>query len=160
MSHYSDHWPNVQSVQPVPLVGELPQGEPEPVPVTVSAMIAKLRNGVREQAAMLQRVLIPDHWSALQSLVAQGDTAFTFPSNLWAQIVFDFALAYCLPGAEREALIAAQVPLYYGRIAGMVYEATGMDSDTFERAVVQAQAAVFEKLKPELVQRWVKAHIA
>lgn len=160
MGHYADRWPNTQSVRPVPLVGEPPQGEPEPVPVTVSTMIAKLRKGVREQIAMLQRILIPDHWSALQNLVAQGDTAFTFPSNLWAQIVFDFALAYCLPGIEREALIAALVPLYYGRVAGMVYEAEGMDSDTFERAVVQAQAATFEKLKPELAQRWVQAYIA
>ncbi len=160
MGRYADRWPNIQSVQPVPLVGELPQGEPEPVTVTVSAMIAKLRNGVREQAAMLRRILIPDHWSALQDLVAQNDAAFTFPSNLWAQIVFDFALAYRLSGVEREALITALVPLYYGRVAGMVYEAAGMDSDTFERAIVQAQAAVFEKLKPELAQRWEKARIA
>lgn len=45
-------------------------------------------------------------------------------------------------------------PLYYGRTAGLVVESQGMDSDTFEREVIQAQARAFEALKPYLIERW------
>jgi hypothetical protein len=154
MARYADQWQTVRSALPVPLVGELPQGEPEDVPVTVSAMIAKLRAGVHEHETSLQQALSPNHWRALQNLAAQNDATFTFPPDIWAHVVFDLALAYNLPDAERQALIAALVPLYYGRVAGMVRQAEGMDSGTFEREVVQAQANVFERLKPELAQRW------
>jgi len=154
MARYAGKWQAVQSAQPAPLIGALPQGEPEEVPVTVPAMIARLREGMRDHAATLQQVLPPDRWRALQNLAAQDGQAFTFPSETWARSVFDLALAYNLPGAERPALIGALAPLYYGRVAGMVRQAEGMDSATFEREVVQAQASVFERLKPELTQQW------
>ena len=154
MARYADQWQAVQSVQSAPLIGGLPQGEPEDVPVTVSAMIAKLREGVREHEVTLQQVLSSDRWRALRDLAAQDDQAFTFPSETWARSVFDLALAYHLPGAERQALTAALASLYYGRVAGMVRQAEGMDSATFEQEIVQAQASVFERLKPELAQRW------
>ena len=154
MARYADKWQAVQPVQPAPLIGELPHGEPEDVPVTVPAMIAKLRAGVHEHEMPLQQALSPNHWRALQNLAGQNDAAFTFPPDIWAHVVFDLALAYNLPDAERPALIAALVPLYYGRVAGMVRQAKGMDSATFEREVVQAQANVFERLKPKLTQHW------
>jgi len=53
--------------------------------------------------------------------------------------------------------MAAMVPLYYGRTAGLIKEARDMNSAEFEQQVVQAQATVFERLKPELVRRWAEA---
>jgi hypothetical protein len=45
-------------------------------------------------------------------------------------------------------------PLYYGRTAGLVVESQDMDSATFEREVIQAQARTFRELKPRLIERW------
>jgi len=45
-------------------------------------------------------------------------------------------------------------PLYYGRTAGLVVESQDMDSDTFEREVIQARARTFEELKSHLTERW------
>ena len=154
MKRYAGRWPQVQSVQSVPLVGELPQGEPGYVPVTLSTMIAKLRDGLWEQADTLSRVLAPDRFYALRDMAALNEESFSFPSDSWARIVFDFAIAYRNQALPAERIMEAMVPLYYGRTAGLVKEAVGMDSAEFERCVVQTQAEIFLKLKPELVTQW------
>ena len=154
MKRYAGRWPQVHSVQTVPLVGELPQGEPGHVPVTLSTMIAKLRDGFWKHADTLSRVLAPDRFYALRDMAALDDESFTFPSESWARIVFDFAIACRNQALPAERIMEAMVPLYYGRTAGLVREAVGMDSAEFERRVVQTQAEIFLKLKPELVVQW------
>ncbi len=154
MQRYADRWRAVQTVQPAPLIGELPQGEPEAVPVNLSALIARLRDGLRDHAGILSRVLGAEHLATLNRIATYDEASFAFPAETWARAVFDFALA-CNAGAlAAEQVIAALVPLYYGRTAGLVKEASGMDSAEFEQRVVQAQAATFLRLKPELVARW------
>lgn len=154
MGRYADKWHTIQSVQPVPLIGEPPEGEPEPVPVNLAALIGKLRQGLHEHGDTLRRVLAPTHWAALADIAARNEDAFVFPAATWARSVFDFALAYNTGGESKEAIMAAMVPLYYGRTAGLVREANGLDAAEFERQVVQAQAETFLQLKPELVAQW------
>lgn len=154
MGRYTDKWQAVQSVRPVPLIGEPPEGEPEPVPVNLAALIGKLRQGLHEHADTLRRVLAPAQWAALADIAGRDEDAFVFPAETWARIVFDFALAYNAKGDSKEAIMAAMVPLYYGRTAGLVREANGLDAAEFERQVVQAQAETFLRLKPELVAQW------
>lgn len=154
MGRYAHKWRTIQLVQPVPLIGEPPEGEPEPVLVTLPALIARLREGVREHAATLQRVLAAEQRAALDEIVARDAASFAFPAETWARMVFDFALAYNTDTDAREQIMAAMVPLYYGRTAGLVKEATGLDAAAFEQRVVQAQAETFLQLKPELAERW------
>jgi hypothetical protein len=154
MKRYADQWPTVQSVRPAPLVGELPQGEPEPVSVTVPALTSKLRQGLQDNADTLRRVLAPEQLDALARISAARDESFTFPSETWARSVFDFARAYHRAVLPAEQIMAAMVPLYYGRTAGLVLQAREMNPAEFEQQVVQAQADTFMRLKPELVARW------
>lgn len=154
MKRYADKWQAVETVQAAPLIGEPPEGEPEPVAVTLPALIARLRDGVREHADILQRVLAADLRAALDEITTRDDASFAFPAETWARMVFDFAVAYNAGAEAREQVMAAMAPLYYGRTAGLVKEGSGLDAAAFEEEVVQAQAATFLKLKPELVARW------
>jgi glucosylglycerate synthase len=154
MRRYADQWPLVRSVQPVPLVGELPQGEPEPVPVTSSVMIAKLRDGLSSNSRALDKILSAERYRAVGDIAAADEESFAFPAETWARVVFDFVLAYKNEVLPADQIMAAMVPLYYGRTAGLVKEATGMNAEEFERRVVQTQAEIFLKLKPELVAQW------
>jgi hypothetical protein len=159
MKRYADRWLAIQSKQPAPLVGtqSAPQGEPENVPVQVPAMIARLRDGLRDHSDVLKRVLAAEQFVALEDIAARDEASFTFPAETWARVVFDFAIAYNRDIQSAEQIMAAMSPLYYGRTAGLVTEAGSMNSAEFEQQVVQAQAAVFERLKSELVRRWVEA---
>ena len=154
MQRYVGRWPQVQSVRAAPLVGELPQGEPEHVPVNIAAMTAKFRDGLQGQATSLSRVVTPERAAALRAIAAKEDEAFAFPAEMWARVVFDFAIAHKNQVLPAEQIMAAMVPLYYGRTAGLVSQAAGMGAQEFERQVVQTQAETFLKLKPELIARW------
>jgi len=59
-----------------------------------------------------------------------------------------------ISGLDKDAVIDSMTPLYYGRTAGLVVESGDMDSATFEREVIQAQASTFEELKLRLIERW------
>jgi len=159
MKRYADRWLAIQSVRPVPLVGapRALEGEPENVPVQVPAMISRLRDGLQDYSDVLRRVLAADQFAALADIAAGDEASFTFPAETWARVVFDFAVAYNPEVPAAEQIMAAMAPLYYGRTAGLIKEASNMNSAEFEQQIVQAQAIVFERLKPELERRWAEA---
>ena len=63
-------------------------------------------------------------------------------------------MAYNKGDLDKDDVIDSMTPLYYGRTAGLVVQSGDMDSDSFEREVVQTQAQTFERLKPKLIERW------
>jgi hypothetical protein len=170
MARYEAHWKGVTDSQPTPIYGEPKEMEPEPVPVTLSAMIEKLRAGREEWGEVWDGVLSAENRVILDAILAQPDDDYQFTAEQWAPVVFDFAVAYnkappepCpeqsrregrRSGLDKDAVIDSMTPLYYGRTAGLVVESQDMDSATFEREVIQAQARTFEELKPYLIERW------
>ena len=154
MAKYEAHWKQVTGSQPTPIYGEPKELEPEPVPVTLSVMIEKLRAGREEWGEVWDEVLSAENRATLESILAQPDEAYQFTPQQWAPIVFDFAVAYNKSGLDKDVVIDSMTPLYYGRTAGLVVESQDMDSATFEREVIQAQARTFGELKPRLIERW------
>jgi hypothetical protein len=154
MAKYEANWKAVTSSQPTPIYGEPKVLEPEPVPVTLSVMIEKLRAGREECSEVWDAVLSAENRATLESILTQPDDAYRFTAQQWAPIVFDFAVAYNRSGLDKDAVIDSMTPLYYGRTAGLVMESQDMDSATFERQVIQAQARTFGELKPRLIERW------
>jgi len=71
----------------------------------------------------------------------------------WASIVYDFLLASKQRPAETQRYVGALVPLYFARVASFIDEAKDLDTAQAE-ALVERQAATFEKMKKALVDRW------
>ncbi|MBS3784468.1 MAG: glycosyltransferase [Anaerolineae bacterium] len=157
METYEDNWKTVRGSEPAPVIGERRDVSPEPVPVSLSGMIEKLRRGGEEWRSFWEHFLSAENQSRLAAILAQSDDQYSFAAEQWAPIVFDFAVAYNKSGLSQERIINSMTPLYYGRTAGLVVESQDMDKDTFEREVIQAQARVFESLKPQLLKRWEQA---
>jgi len=55
-----------------------------------------------------------------------------------------------------ERLVAALVPIYFGRVGSLVIEARRLSEEQAEEHV-ERQAREFERLKPYLVERWREA---
>jgi len=157
MSRYEKKWKEVKGSQSTAMYGEPAEMEPEPLPVTLSAMIDKLRAGVEEHETLWQRILTAENLAAVKEIVTLSDEDYRFPADHWARIVFDFAVAYNKSDLEPAEVIKAMTPLYYGRTAGLVKQSREMSTTEFEQQVIQAQAQTFEKLKPYLVERWGRA---
>jgi hypothetical protein len=154
MAKYEANWKGIRGSQPTPICGKPGEVEPEPVPVTLSAMIEKLRAGREEWGEIWAEVLSVENQATLEAILAQPNDAYQFTAEQWAPIVFDFAVAYNKSSLDKNAVMDSMTPLYYGRTAGLVVESEDMDSATFEQEVIQAQARTFEDLKPYLIERW------
>lgn len=157
MERYEARWKSVRGIQPTPIYGTAEALTPQPVPVNLEAMIERLHQGYQEWADVWERVLSPHNRRALAVILSREVAAFHFEATHWADMVLDYAVAHRRGVLDREPMMDSMVPLYYGRTASTVVESQAMDLATFERAVVHAQAQIFEQLKPQLIARWEAA---
>jgi hypothetical protein len=85
--------------------------------------------------------------------MADAVSTFNFSDDLWAKVVYDLVVAARDPQPSLETLVAALVPIYFGRVGSFIIENRNMTTDQAEERV-ERQAREFELLKPYLVQRW------
>ena len=78
---------------------------------------------------------------------------FHFPDDVWARVIYDLVVVAARPNAPVERLVAALVPIYFGRVGSFVIENRGLTTDQAEDRV-ERQAREFELLKPYLIDRW------
>ncbi len=88
--------------------------------------------------------------------MADAVAAFNFSDDLWARVVYDLVVAARDPKPSLETLVAALVPIYFGRVGSFIIENRHVTTDQAEERV-ERQAREFELLKPYLVQRWNEA---
>jgi glucosylglycerate synthase len=85
--------------------------------------------------------------------MAEALSAFHFPDDWWARVVYDMVIAARDADAPLEKYVAALVPIYFGRVGSFVIENRHVTTDQAEERV-ERQAREFELLKPYLVDRW------
>ena len=88
--------------------------------------------------------------------MAEALAAFHFPDDLWARLIYDLVVAARSATPPIEQLVAALVPIYFGRVGSFVIENRHQTTDQAEERV-ERQAREFELLKPYLVERWQQA---
>ncbi len=89
--------------------------------------------------------------STLEMAEALG--AFHFPDDLWARLIYDLVLATRRGEVDTGQMVAALVPIYFGRVGSFVIETRNQTTTDAEERV-ERQAREFELLKPYLVERW------
>ena len=79
--------------------------------------------------------------------------SFHFPDDLWARVFYDLLVSASFGEVPVERLVAAFVPIYFGRVGSLVIENRRLSEEQAEERV-ERQAREFELLKPYLVERW------
>ena len=85
-----------------------------------------------------------------------AESGFTFPDETWARVIYDVVVAYHERRLSLERLVTSLIPLYFGRVASLIFETRELTTDQAE-AFVDRQARAFELSKPYLVDRWSTA---
>ena len=88
--------------------------------------------------------------------MADAVAAFHFPDDAWARVVYDLVVTARDRPEAIEGLVAALVPIYFGRVGSFVIENRQFTTEQAEDRV-ERQAREFELLKPYLVERWQAA---
>ncbi len=153
MARHEDLWLEVRGSEPLPAVGEPAPPSTEPTAVDIERMITAFRLGLRDLGPIWEDILAPETLAEVLALDASDVRRFRFPDDLWARVVYDFALGYHYAVVHRDHLLRSLVPLYLGRTAAFVLETQDRDAASTE-AALEAVSLAFERQKPYLVERW------
>ena len=180
---HPDAWLEVRGSHDVPAYGFERIIDPPPLEVNAIRLLSEFHGGSLTMADTWRRTLDPATTATVMTLAAEagtladaasrklglggeGDTGrastlemaealagFHFPDDLWARVIYDLVLATRRGDVDTAQLVAALVPIYFGRVGSFVIENRHLTTaDAEER--VERQAREFELLKPYLVDRW------
>lgn len=167
MERHASGWQRTRGSQETPVRGSLDveatssEGVPEQT-VDPRPMIEAFQLGHRSLQEVWSLVLPPITLLELKHLSRQPLESFSMADQLWARVVYDFALAHRLRTLSRNHLLGALTPLYLGWVGSYVTQianasANGNDeSDGVDEGERRAErlARAFEETKPYLLQRW------
>ncbi|MGA8531033.1 MAG: hypothetical protein WB622_15055 [Acidobacteriaceae bacterium] len=153
MELYAPHWQRVRGSQSTPVWGNAPMGKPDGEPVDTQPMLDSFLLGSRNLDEVWRLILPPNVLLELRRLTRVTPEQFRMPDELWAGVVYDFALAYRLRTISRVHLLGALTPLYLGWVASYIQEVSKLSGAALEQRQEQL-ARAWEEKKPYLLSRW------
>lgn len=154
MEIYRRRWPETRPLRTVPFYGNGAAAEQQRLTgaITIDMLSDAFTSGARRYRRFWRTIMVPSHCAEITELANKPRGATHLSADLWARIVFDFAVVYNKGENDPDKVVAALLPLYYARIATILRE-TGSRMDAIER-VVQDQAECFAEHKKYLLHRW------
>jgi len=109
--------------------------------------------GIDSYSDIWRRVLASENWKAVEKLKKLRSDNFYCDSQLWARIVFDFAIAFNIQKIERDNLLQALIPLYHSRTLSFANTTSEMETRETE-AIEEKLNRNFEAEKSYLIKHW------
>jgi hypothetical protein len=153
MERHGDLWLEVRGSEALPSVGEPEPVTGDAVTVNVDRMLDAFHRGATDLGSIWELILAPDTLGSVLSLDVSDPRRFVFPDDLWARVVYDFALGHHYGVVHRDHLLRSLVPIYLGRTAAFVTETLGTRAAAAD-TVLENVALAFERQKPYLVEHW------
>jgi hypothetical protein len=89
----------------------------------------------------------------IETVALQPAESLAFPPELWAHVMFDFAVVYNKGEQDPDRIVDSLLPLYQGRLASLWHDVAGL-TPIGREGTVSAQAFVFETRRDYLLERW------
>jgi glycosyltransferase involved in cell wall biosynthesis len=125
----------------------------EPVSVNLERMIDKFKLGISELMGIWKGFLPEDIIHFLQKTRWLQKEEFVIPDNVWARIIYCFAIAAHKNLLNREHLLKSLTPLYLGKVASFVIQTLGSGGQEVEEKI-ESLCISFEKEKDFLINNW------
>jgi len=153
LEHQAAFWQSVRGSRPVPAFG-VPDTLPEETStVDTRRMIESFQLGIQSLQDVWALVLPPTSLLELRKLARMPPDQFRMPDELWARIVYDFALGYRLRVISRDHLLRSITPLYLGWIASYALEMETAGPAEVESRIERLSSS-YESSKSYMVSRW------
>lgn len=152
---YKDNWKRVESFHSVPTLTEFAsEAISEAVDdEDVVRLLDDLALGWIEYRRLWQKILTPDNLAHIEALATLPPDSFYFPADLWARVVYDFALVFNRGEVDPLQVVEALFPLYQGRKAAFWHEVAGL-AFVGREGTTAAQAVEFEETREYFKHRW------
>jgi hypothetical protein len=91
---------------------------PNPAPdIDPTPLLDNLALGWIEYRVLWQKILTPENLAQFEALAALPPDRFYFPGDLWARLIYDFAVVFNKGECDPYQVVASLYPLYLGRLA-------------------------------------------
>ncbi len=151
MEKNASRWQQTRNSSPVPTLNEpTPPVSQSAETVEIARLVNSFQLGMRDLREIWRLVLPPATLFELQRI---SPDKFCIPDELWAKIVYDFALAHRLRTINRTHLLRSLAPLYLGWVASYAREFENSDPRALARRLERLSLA-YEASKPYLISRW------
>ena len=141
--YYEDYWKNGSRLQHKGFYRESFSQKPIPVKIDIDALKKSFHNEFESAKGIMRHFLPSEILTDLENIVKNDGT---FDSDLWVEVVYNYAAAY--KHTEREPdkylLLDSLKTLWIGRFVSYCIETEDMDVNEAE-TVLQKQAEVFEE---------------
>ncbi len=131
--------------------------KPQEVQVDTDALHKSFVQGFDRHGEMWEKIVPLGEFSQIEETLKMAKADFYYPSDLWARILFNFAIAYRNNEIPHRDIIEAMKPFYHSRILSFVNKTGQMGikecEEYFEHIV-----RIFEEEKKYLIQRWDEDH--
>jgi glycosyltransferase involved in cell wall biosynthesis len=157
MKTFEKQWLAVKYSKPTSIYG-FGFGEtelPPKVEVDTDKLIESFHEGFEIYSGIWQHVLSRDIYKKLLEIKGMKEEVFAFPSDLWARVLYDWAVAYRDEIADHGLLMDSMIPLYFGKTLSFVKKTRRMNIQQAEEAI-EDECMTFEMTKPYLIQKWTE----
>lgn len=153
VERYAAHWQRARGSQPIREFGQpVFIAGPESA-VDVTRLIESFQLGARNLLEVWGLMIPPSTLLELRKLARGSAASFRMPDTVWAQVVYDFALAHRLRTISRDQMLRALTPIYLGWLASYALELEH-SSPELEEQRLERLCVVFEETKSYFVSRW------
>jgi len=155
MRNCESQWLAIRYSKPTAIYGfGLGENEmPPKVDVDTNRLFHNFHEGFDQYGEIWQAVLSYDVYNKLLEIKGIKKEVFTFPTDLWARVLYDWAVAYRDMIADQDLLMDSLVPLYFGKTLSFARKTEKMTVQQAEEAI-EDDCMIFEMTKPYLIQRW------
>ncbi len=153
MEEYASRWKKVDSTEKVPVFGFHYEVGLEPVNVNIQRMVDNFILGAKELAPIWKDILSRETIGFLRKLSQTSRKKFHMPDEIWADIIYSFALAAHRNIINKEHLLKSLTPLYIGRTASFVIDAWESSAPEVEEKI-EHLCKVYEEKKASFADHW------
>jgi len=128
--------------------------KPPVVNVNTDSLFESFMNGFKTYGEIWEKIIPGPEYMQISKLKDIKDKKqFYYSSDLWARVLFSFAIAYRANLVNRDKLIESMIPFYHSRNLSFVNR-TEKSSIKDAEEYLENITRVFEKEKYYLMQRW------
>jgi glucosylglycerate synthase len=155
MNHFDSFWRRIRWSKPTAIFG-FGLGEvelPPPVEVDKNSVYLGFHQGINDYANVWKDILGPEIFSKLSEVIETDASRFDFPADLWAKVLFAYAIASHRKQSDLENILNSLIPLYYASVYSYVLKTEEMSTQQAEE-YIEEQCMVFEEARSYLAERW------
>ncbi len=152
---FQDFWGRVKWSKPTAIYG-FGMGEvetPAAIEVSQTELHENFVEGFSQYQQLWETVLENNIYNKLGEIRELPLAHFSFPSEIWARILYSYSASYKREEVDRESLLQSLVPLFVGKTLSFVNKTERMSIQQAEE-YIENECMIFEEAKPYLLSKW------